>query len=427
MSDLGPVVVRRTVNAPQETVWAMLSDATARSAWWPETDIELELGGAVIDARGQHGTVDVLVEGLTLGFRWADEGAANARTVVVMLRPEDEDFDQTRVTVIESGFATLADATSRVQAETSHWEQTLEALSLNAEDPEAAAVAATALGDLEDADEADTGDDSVEGGAEDVAEELSDDAEVEFEETEAGLAEDLGAETAEAVHAVDADEAFEADDDAIIDEEPVALAEADEEASEADDADEAGDSDEADDADEADEAEDADEGDDDTIEVQLDETDLNETAVLDQIDDDVQETTVIELVDEDENPTAVIDALDDTDDGETPVSELPETDAAENDDSAPDEDAEDEAEHTEGGEVEQSFESVLTGDQSIIEIVQDDVVEGETFDPADAILLPEVGAPFTETGGIQITADLGVEEPVDVDETSEWERLLRGE
>lgn len=420
MSDLGPVVVRRTVNAPQETVWAMLSDATARSAWWPETDIELELGGAVIDARGQHGTVDVLVEGLTLGFRWADEGAENARTVVVMLRPEDEDFDQTRVTVIESGFATLADATSRVQAETSHWEQTLEALSLNAEDPEAAAVAATALGDLDDdADEADA--------AEDVAEELSADAEVELEDAEAELPEDLEAGTVEAVDAVDADEALEADGDAIIDEEPVAVAEADEEASESDDADEAGDSDEADEADEAAEAEDADEGDDDTIEVQLDETDLNETAVLDQIDDDVQETTVIELVDEDENPTAVIDALDDTDDGEAPVSELPETDVAENDDSAPDEDAEDEAEHTEGGEVEQSFESVLTGDQSIIEIVQDDVVEGETFDPADAILLPEVGAPFTETGGIQITADLGVEEPVDVDETSEWERLLRGE
>lgn len=412
MSDLGPVVVRRTVNAPQETVWAMLSDATARSAWWPETDIELELGGSVIDARGQHGTVDVLVEGLTLGFRWADEGAENARTVVVMLRPEDEDFDQTRVTVIESGFATLADATSRVQAETSHWEQTLEALSLNAEDPEAAAVATTALGDLDDdADEAETADDSVEGETEDIAEEHSDDAEAE-------LAEDLEAETVEAADAVDTDETLEADDGATIDEEPVAVAEADEEAPEADD---------ADDSDEADEAEDADEGDDDTIEVQLDETDLNETAVLDQIDDDVQETTVIELVDEDENPTAVIDALDDTDDGEAPVSELPETDVAENDDSAPDEDAEDEAEHTEGGEVEQSFESVLTGDQSIIEIVQDDVVEGETFDPADAILLPEVGAPFAETGGIQITADLGVEEPVDVDETSEWERLLRGE
>ncbi|MDA3146395.1 SRPBCC domain-containing protein [Leucobacter sp. UCMA 4100] len=414
MSDLGPVVVRRTVNAPQETVWAMLSDATARSAWWPETDIELELGGAVIDARGQHGTVDVLVEGLTLGFRWADEGAENARTVVVMLRPEDEDFDQTRVTVIESGFATLADATSRVQAETSHWEQTLEALSLNAEDPEAAAVAVTALGDLDDdADEADA--------AEDVAEELSADAEFELEDAEAELAGDLEAGTVEAVDAVDADEALEADGDAIIDEEPVAAVEADEEASESDDADEAGDSDEAD------EAEDADEGDDDTVEVQLDETDLNETAVLDQIDDDVQETTVIELVDEDANPTTVIDALDDTDDGEAPVSELPETDAAESGDSAPNEAAEDEAEHTEGGEVEQSFESVLTGDQSIIEIVQDDVVEGETFDPADAILLPEVGAPFTETGGIQITADLGVEEPVDVDETSEWERLLRGE
>lgn len=389
MSELGPVVARRTVNAPQETVWAVLSDASARADWWPGTDIELELGGQVSDARGTSGAVDVLVDGLTLGFRWVDAGADTARTVVVMLRPEDEDFSQTRITLIEAGFATLDNAADRVQAETLHWSQTLDAWALAAEGDSGAAATLAAAASVAVV--------AAEGGAAPASEGAAEDA---------GDAADESADVGDAAAASDDAEAAVDSVDA------GALGEAD--SSEPN-------------------VEAGSEGDSDAETDDVDAVEEPGAEVGAELDDESELDDEAELGDEAELSSEVAEASevsdgdhDDEDQSEELEAEMPVESEASEEESQP-QGADETPSEAVQEEEPQSFEEVLTADQTIIEIVQDDVVEGETFDPADAILLPEVGATFTETGSMQITADLGVDEAVEVDETSEWERLLRGE
>lgn len=299
MSEFGPVVIRHTIPAAQDAVWRTLTDDTSRKEWWPDTEIDPVLGG-VITTPSMSGAIDVLVEGLTLGFRWRAEADATDRTVVIMLRPEDDDFDATRVTVIESGFATLPNATDAVRIAEAYWQENCEALAqsvtiaddgLDEEPGEATALGDTDSDDLagEDVDPETYGADRPEGEVDDVDIEMIDD------DTEAELSD-----------------------------------------------------------------EDADEGD----------------------------------SREEEHPSETVEVI---------VEE-----------------------HTHADE-QPSFEEILHEDDDIIEIVEKEIIDAEPYDEEDAVLLPELGsAAYAETG-VHITANLGVDEHVDVDETSEWERLLRGE
>src|SRR5690606_229216 len=117
----------RTIPASQASVWESLIEASLRTGWWQDTEIEPEVGGSVRSA-GLEGKVDVLVNELTLGFRWSAPEDASERTVVIMLRPDDDDFDQTRVTVIESGFAACPTAAELVREAASGWDSRFESL-----------------------------------------------------------------------------------------------------------------------------------------------------------------------------------------------------------------------------------------------------------------------------------------------------------
>src|SRR5690625_3153680 len=125
MESYGPVVVRQTIAAPQPEVWKMLTDAEAR-ARWSNVSLEPEFGGVVSAEASERvgarsGEIDVYTEGLTLGWRWTADDAPVETTVVVMIRPDD-DINETRITIIESGFAALDDAPQRVAAVTREWE-----------------------------------------------------------------------------------------------------------------------------------------------------------------------------------------------------------------------------------------------------------------------------------------------------------------
>lgn len=278
MSELGPVVVRRTIPASQASVWESLTDASLRRGWWQDAQIEPEVGGSV-SAEGLEGNVDVLVDELTLGFRWHAPDETAERTVVMMLRPDDDDFANTRVTVIESGFAALPNAGELVQEAAAGWQSRFEALER------------VVLGDVEP-------DETV--------------------------------------------------------------------------------------AEEAGEAEDAPEADEVKVGEVAEEAEVAEQAEVTEATD-----VVVEVVE--------IDADEDVfDEGDAPEAEAVD-------------------------------EEPVETERSIIEIVTDEVIDAEPIESESAIYLPEVsGAPYTESV-VQITADLGVDEPVEVDETSEWERLLRGE
>lgn len=133
MVQLGPVVVRKTIAATQEVVWRILIDAQQRHLWWPDTTIDALVGGEITEvwqegehtnlvSRNAHGVIDVLIPERTLGFRWRDQADAHTTTVVIMIRPADEDHEHTTITVIESGFAHLPDATTLVQAAQEGWQ-----------------------------------------------------------------------------------------------------------------------------------------------------------------------------------------------------------------------------------------------------------------------------------------------------------------
>lgn len=133
MAQLGPVVVRKTIAAAQRDVWHMLVDAEQRHGWWPDTAIDAVLGGEISEvwqesdsthlvSRNALGTIDVLIPERTLGFRWREQGDQHTTTVVIMLRPADEDFSHTTITVIESGFAALPNAEALVQSSHEGWQ-----------------------------------------------------------------------------------------------------------------------------------------------------------------------------------------------------------------------------------------------------------------------------------------------------------------
>lgn len=320
MSELGPVVVRSTIAAPHETVWQQIVAPDRRAEWWNGTTFEAQEGAELQDAtRGLTGTVDVVVQGLTLGFRWSAEGAGE-RTVMMMLRPEDDNYDDTRVTVIESGFAVLPNASELVAESTRQWEELLSDLG------------ATLAPDAAEVEENDVDAAEAEGTA----------------PTEVPAAEDATNETTPSDGAASDDEA----------------------------------------------------------------TPAEATAV--EVADDFEDTVIAD------SATAEEEIVD----GE------PVEDATVAEDAAEDSEAAEDASVEDATALQESDEAAEEAAVSVHDDTEaDDGEDTETPDEdvATAILLPEVGGSSGPDTGVHITQDLGVEEELDVEETSEWERLLRGD
>src|SRR5699024_3825595 len=115
-------VVLSTAPATDDRVWEYLTDPELRAQWWESVSFDATEGSEIHErVKELRGTVDVIAPGLTLGFRWAADEERD-RTVMIMLRPEDDDYTSTRLTVIESGFAALSNAKERVNEYTGLWE-----------------------------------------------------------------------------------------------------------------------------------------------------------------------------------------------------------------------------------------------------------------------------------------------------------------
>lgn len=128
------------ISAPPERVWAVITQPEHVGIWFSDAgaDIDLRPGGALALHWKEHGTARGRVETVepprTFAFRWVLVGdgeptEGNSTLVVFALSPEG---DQTRLRVVESGFAGL-DVPAEQQANhlaenTEGWRQELDEL-----------------------------------------------------------------------------------------------------------------------------------------------------------------------------------------------------------------------------------------------------------------------------------------------------------
>jgi uncharacterized protein YndB with AHSA1/START domain len=108
-----------TIAAPVERVWSVLTQAEHIGGWFADAGAEIDLrpGGALVMRWQEHGMTRARVEAVEpphrFAYRWtahhaeqgAEPAAGNSTLVEVTLDPEGED---TRLRVVESGFAALA-------------------------------------------------------------------------------------------------------------------------------------------------------------------------------------------------------------------------------------------------------------------------------------------------------------------------------
>lgn len=130
------------IAAPVERVWAMLTEAENIAQWFGSgvpTEVDLRPGGVMVLDHGEHGvfpTRIVKVDPLQyFSYRWASafpgEDATDANSTLVEFTLTAE-HGQTRVNLVESGFASLVIPLDRPDASyESHstgWTGVLEAL-----------------------------------------------------------------------------------------------------------------------------------------------------------------------------------------------------------------------------------------------------------------------------------------------------------
>lgn len=133
MAGLGPVVETSVISASRDDVWHHIADAEARSEWFANVEVEVSVGGAVTERAGDHttvvrtGHVDMVEPGELVSFRW--QAPDDRFDTAVIIRLADTDEGHTRVSIIESGFASLPDAELRVRAAEDFWRSRLAALS----------------------------------------------------------------------------------------------------------------------------------------------------------------------------------------------------------------------------------------------------------------------------------------------------------
>lgn len=222
MIPLGPVVARARVRAEREVVWNYLVDPGLRASWWPEVNLDAQLGGEISErwsdgegedtiTRDARGSIDVWVAGHAFGFKWCDANDERSTAVLITLRSQGVD---TGLTVTETGFDGLPTPAERSAASLDGWQSLLADL-VAAVDAGAGEATLVAVAPAVDAD-AETADADVETDADALEAET---LEVEVVEVEAVMVEAveteiLDAELADAdthVADVDADEAESAD------------------------------------------------------------------------------------------------------------------------------------------------------------------------------------------------------------------------
>lgn len=129
MTSVGPVIARKRARAQRETAWAYLADPELRRGWWPDSELDPTLGGAVSERwsegegsdaamRNAQGVVDVCIPGHALGFRWRDAGDEHETEVLFTLRSEGTATD---ITVTETGFGRFPDALDRIADARQGW------------------------------------------------------------------------------------------------------------------------------------------------------------------------------------------------------------------------------------------------------------------------------------------------------------------
>ncbi|RKQ89730.1 activator of Hsp90 ATPase-like protein [Mycolicibacterium mucogenicum 261Sha1.1M5] len=128
MAVVGPVIARMRAKAPRETAWQYIAHPELRAEWWPDVELDVVFGGAVTErwtaengeaaSRNAVGTVDVLIEGHALGFRWRDGDDPHETAVLITFRSQG---DETDIMVTETGFGVFPDAFERTADAQQSW------------------------------------------------------------------------------------------------------------------------------------------------------------------------------------------------------------------------------------------------------------------------------------------------------------------
>lgn len=129
MAAVGPVIARMRARASRETAWTYFADPALRRTWWPDAELDVRFGGAVSERwsdgdgpdaanRDAVGTIDVLIAGHALGFRWRDGADEHETAVLITLRSHDTETD---IMVTETGFGRFTDAFERTADAQQSW------------------------------------------------------------------------------------------------------------------------------------------------------------------------------------------------------------------------------------------------------------------------------------------------------------------
>ncbi|GAA1439197.1 SRPBCC family protein [Leifsonia poae] len=140
--DAGEFTVRRTIGiaAPLEKVWAAITEPALISQWFPQ---RATLDGSGAGATGvfswdDYGDVPFVIEELDeprmIAYRWGNSDPAGAAQVdrdhstVFRFTVEPLDDGGTRLTVVETGFDTLADPAAGMESNRGGWNSELDEL-----------------------------------------------------------------------------------------------------------------------------------------------------------------------------------------------------------------------------------------------------------------------------------------------------------
>jgi uncharacterized protein YndB with AHSA1/START domain len=130
-----------TIAAPLEKVWAAITEAEHIAAWFGQTAVldEVAVGARGVFSFEGYGDFPVLIEELdtlrTIAYRWSNDNARAVDSEQVdpdhstVFRFTLEPIDGgTQLTVVESGFGTLADPAASMESNRTGWDAELDEL-----------------------------------------------------------------------------------------------------------------------------------------------------------------------------------------------------------------------------------------------------------------------------------------------------------
>ena len=149
VADGGELTVRRTITiaAPIEKVWAAITEAEHIARWFGQSAVldEVAVGAAGIFSFEGYGDFPVRIEELdpprTIAYRWSNDNARAVdpdqvdprRSTVFRFTLEPLDGG-TQLTVVESGFGSLADPAASLESNRRGWDSELDELVAYLED-----------------------------------------------------------------------------------------------------------------------------------------------------------------------------------------------------------------------------------------------------------------------------------------------------